>query len=697
VDDTPAVAALLHLDLSDVDGRGFDGAFERREHAPGHVIITEGDEALDLFVLLEGRVLVRRGLLQIARLGPGDTFGEIGVVAARRRAASVHAETQVVVARLTRQRFEDLVRDRPAIAAAFLRQVVEHTRRRLVEVTDAVAWLLRERASVQRTDVEVRVDHRTCTVRAGTPAGHLLPERERDEAVVAAIMNGRAASLATPLLSAAELRPLTRDHWEGREVWRRSCGLLLLDAAAAVHPGLCVRIGPSLGFAHIVEIAGAHRGDLPQIGAALHAAMDERVVRDEPFIEERWSIEEARGRLQQQGWSDGARLLDTWRYDVVPVVGCGATYALALGPTLPSARHLGGYTLVPHGEDLLLRFGDEEHQSASTVDAAIRRGLARAHDEWLRAIGIDSVAAFNASCVSGQVSETIRVSEGFHEKRIGGIADEIAARRPAVQVITVAGPSSAGKTTFIKRLTVQLRVNGLRPRALSLDDYYLDRDKTRLDEHGHRDFEALEALDLELLADHLRRLLRAETVRTARFDFVAGLSHPGGGPEMRLGEHEVLLLEGIHGLNPRLPLPADAEVFRIFINPMSSLPLDRLNRVGASDLRLLRRVVRDRRHRGITAAEDIARWPRVRDGERRHIFPYQGRADAVFNTSLVYEPSVIKVYAERYLMEVPHDHPSYASALRLRQVIDHFVAIYPDHVPPTSILREFIGGSGFEY
>ena len=312
--------------------------------------------------------------------------------------------------------------------------------------------------------------------------------------------------------------------------------------------------------------------------------------------------------------------------------------------------------------------------------------------------GVRSVGSFNRLCIDGSVSEAIRIAEGFHEKRLGGIADTIAVRN-GVRVITIAGPSSSGKTTFIRRLDVQLRIVGVRPVYISLDDSYVDRERTARGPDGEYDFEVLEALDVPLLCDHVVRLLRGERVRTPRYDFVAGKSMREGGRELAIARDEVLMLEGIHGLNPRLlgDVVAHAQVFRIFIQPMTALPLDHASRVSSSDLRLLRRIVRDRRARGTTPEANITRWPSVRRGERFHIFPFVGQADVVFDTSLVYEPSVLKTYAERYLLEVPKDHPAHATAIRLRRMIDHFVAIDGAHVPPTSILREFIGDSGFEY
>ena len=267
-----------------------------------------------------------------------------------------------------------------------------------------------------------------------------------------------------------------------------------------------------------------------------------------------------------------------------------------------------------------------------------------------------------------------------------------------MKVVCIAGPSSSGKTTFIKRLRVQLQVNGINPVSVSLDDYYVDRDETPRDEEGDYDYEAFEALRVPLLQEHTSRLLAGETLRTARYNFATGASNAEGGAEISLGERDILMLEGIHGLNPMLlsTLPADS-VYRVFACPLAQLPFDRLTRVHASDVRLIRRIVRDRHTRGATAAMNIMRWPSVRAGERKHIFPYQHHADAVFDSSLIYELSVLKVFAERYLLEVPQSDAAYTTAFRLLGLLDRFVTIYPDHVPPTSILREFIGGSGFEY
>jgi uridine kinase len=453
--------------------------------------------------------------------------------------------------------------------------------------------------------------------------------------------------------------------------------------------------------------------------------------------EEWWTVDEAREHFRLHG-SPAAPLLDTWRDLAVPLVTYGSVYALNMGPLLSETGALAGFHVAPGDGVLLLTYGAEasqrplassmfparplvasapsepttaappspiaEEPEVAYVERHARRASAHVaavmvgQERWLEALGVTSVGALNHACVSGDISQLIRVSEGFHEKRIGAIADEIRDRRDEVRVICIAGPSSSGKTTFIQRLEVQLQVNGVLPVRISMDDYYVDRELTPRDAAGEYDYEALEALDLKLLGGHLDRLLHGELVKTARFDFATGKSVQEAGRELSLASEQVLLLEGIHGLNPALltTVPGN-RVLRIFCCPLAQLPFDSLTRVHASDTRLLRRIVRDRYSRGANAAETIQRWPSVRAGERQHIFPFQHHADAVFDSALVYELNVLRVFAERYLLEVPHDHPSYTTAFRLIRLLDRFVTIYPDHVPPTSILREFIGGSGFRY
>jgi uridine kinase len=316
---------------------------------------------------------------------------------------------------------------------------------------------------------------------------------------------------------------------------------------------------------------------------------------------------------------------------------------------------------------------------------------------WNEVLGVANVGALNRMCLSGEISEVIRIAEGFQEKRVAQIADAIAAERQRVRLVLVAGPSASGKTTFIKRLGIQLRVNGIQPVGLSLDNYFVNREKTPLDSDGKPDYEAIEALDLELLNVQLDAVLRGEDVAVPRYNFLTGMRDgPYRSTTLRLEPNQVLLVEGIHALNPQLTAAIpEATKFRLFISALTQLTLDDHNRIFTSDSRLLRRLVRDRLYRGHPATRTLEMWNSVRRGEARGIFPFQEQADLMFNSALVYEPAVLRVYAERFLLEVPREHPAYTEAYRLLKFLSWFVPIFQDDVPQTSLLREFIGGSAF--
>ncbi|HYQ80767.1 MAG TPA: cyclic nucleotide-binding domain-containing protein [Anaeromyxobacteraceae bacterium] len=701
----PHVAALARSPL--LHGLGPDDIgrllahAERVEVAAGALFLREGDPSRDMYFVLRGEARLRRHQLALKTLGPGDHFGALALLTGRPRSTSATAASRLELARLSPEAWESFAADEPRLAMLLVQRLLAEVREDLVEMTDSVGALLQGRSLPRAKEVAVRVNGVARQVRTGTPVRALLPAEMDGALVVAGLLGQKPVSLHTPIFAEATVAPLTVRHWEGRQIYTRSVGLALLEAARQLDPGLLVRLGPSRGTVQIVEVAGAQGLDRAALARGLLDAMQRLVAADLPIRQEWWTVEEALAHFLERGWDDAARLLHTRPQATVPLVCCGELYALSMGPLLPSTGAMRGFRLEPHPDGLLLDYGAIDPRNGRQAPSPPPReaGMMRDHRTWLGALGVTSVGAFNDRCISGQVSQIIRVAEGFHEKRIGQIADEVAARRERLRIISIAGPSSSGKTTFIKRLTVQLQVAGLNPVGLSLDDWYVDREKTVRDQNGQLDFEALEALDLTLLQDQVRRLLAGEEVATARYDFRTGRSAPEGGPRLRLSRGDVLMLEGIHGLNPGLlgPIPAAGELYRIFIHPATTLPFDRLSRVSATDLRLLRRIVRDRHQRGYGAADNIQRWPAVQEGERRHIFPFQGEADAVFDSSLIYEPAVLKVFAERYLLEVPLDHPAFATAHRLRHLIDRFVSIYPDHVPPTSIIREFIGGSGFEY
>jgi len=675
------------------------GCAEHLEVPAGAAFLREGDETRDMYFVLAGEARLRRHQLALKTLREGDHFGALALLTGRPRTTSVTAFTALALARISPASWAGFSVREPHLALRVVQALLGEVRDDLVEMTDSVGALLQGRSLPRSREVAVQVGGLARTVPTGTPIRTLLPEEEGGALVVAGLLGQKPVSLSTPLFADASVSPLTVSHFEGRQIYTHSIGLLLLEAARRAAPALAVRLGPARGRAQQVEVDGP--ADLAALCRSLEAEMRRLAAADLPFRQEHWMLEEAMALFRERGWDDAAQLLRTRREGTAPLATLGEVYALSPGPLLPSTSLARDFRLAVVDGEIVLDCdpGEPGGGTGGAPPHARDGGMIEEHRAWLSAMGVTSVGAFNDACISGQVSGLIRVAEGFHEKRIGRLADEVAARRDRLRIIAIAGPSSSGKTTFIKRLTVQMQINGQNPVGLSLDDYYVDRERTVRGADGSYDYEALEALDLPLLQDHVRRLLSGEEVATARYDFRSGRSAPGGGPRIRLRPGDVLMLEGIHGLNPRLfgQIPGEGQLYRVFIHPATTLPFDRLTRVSATDVRLLRRIVRDRHGRGYSAAASIERWPSVLRGEGEHIFPFRGESDAVFDTSLIYEPAVLKVYAERYLLEVSPQHAAYPTAIRLRHLLDRFVPIHPDHVPPTSIIREFVGGSGFEY
>jgi uridine kinase len=700
----PADVALLarHSFLANIGPQDF-GAFlaqlDQVALPAGAVVFRQGDNGDTMYFVLDGRAHVDRGGVDVGHLGPGDHFGETAILAQpRARSATVQTDTPVRLARLSRARFFSFETTRPRAALHFMGALAGSLAATTSALRDNVGLLVRQRTLPRRSVVRVQLGSASMQVATGTRIGTLLPPYVEGALVVAATINSRALSLDTPLTEDARIAPLTTANWEGRRIFRTSALLLVLEAARRAVPSVALTVGPRIARRQLIL---ASREPSEAEVAAIQAKLEELVEHTEPLREELWTIDEARTRFVDQGWHDAAALLSSYRNETVALLTCGETCALSLGTVLPAAT-VGNIQLQQANFGLFVDFGEllDAGTTASSMTTMIGRQIdvpppARkmAHElaSWLSAMQITSVGRFNESCVDGRVDELVRVSEGFHEKNIGRVADSIKEQR--LRVVAIAGPSSSGKTTFIRRLKVQLEVNGLVPIHLSLDDYYVDREKTPVDEAGELDFESLGAIDLARFRSNIERLVAGERVRVARYDFATGRSLREGGDAITLAPTNVLLVEGLHALNPVLSdwLPRDA-AFRVFVHPATALPFDRLSSVLPEDVRLLRRIVRDRHGRGYTARETIARWPSVRRGEERNVFPFATLADFVFDTSLVYEIAVLRVYAERYLLEVPRDDPGFVTAVRLRQMIDHFVPIYEEHVPRTSILREFIGG-----
>ncbi len=368
------------------------------------------------------------------------------------------------------------------------------------------------------------------------------------------------------------------------------------------------------------------------------------------------------------------------------------------GALLTNTSQLYLFGLEKYYDGLLLRIPSPAHpeELGEMVHQDKMFGIFKEHHRWQDILGLRTIGDLNEAIDKGYSPQLIQVSEALQEKKISQIADEIAQRR-GIRMVLIAGPSSSGKTTTCKRLSIQLAVNGIWPVPISLDDYFLDRDKTPLDEKGDYDFEHLHALNLPLLNEQMNALFRGEEIELPRYNFQAGRSEKSG-HRLRLRDNEVLVVEGIHALNPELMSQVrNDQIFRVYASALTTLLLDKHNYIPTTDNRLLRRIIRDNKYRGVSAVETIRRWPSVRAGENRWIFPYQENADAMFNTAMLFELAVIKQQAEPLLEQVPESAPEHAEAYRLLKFLRYIKPIPETQIPPTSLLREFLGGSSFQY
>ncbi len=559
-----------------------------------------------------------------------------------------------------------------------------------------------ERVSLLEEPAEISYRGSQLTVPRGITVAEMMRmhPHDDDDDVLAAVVNNRVVSLEARIARSGTIEPVFFSSHHGGRIYRQHLTMMLYEAFYTLYPEGRIRVGQSISEGYYFELEGVSVDE--QLVERLRAELERLVSERLPFVFRRVPVEEARRLFARKGEPVKRLLLDRWPSAHVGIVslGGGGFTDLCMGPVAPHTGHFSCFALRTLGRDLLLEFPDPGLPQLNRLDGPQPK-LYRMHKEsrkWSRLLGISHVGDLNSACIDGTVREVIQTAEGLHEKRISEIADDIVRDRERVLVFA-AGPSAAGKTTFAKRLSIQLRVAGIRPRALSLDNYYIDRCDTPLDADGEYDFEALEAIDLELFNSQLARILDGEEVATPIFDFHSGTRAPREKwRPVRLDDDQVLIIEGIHGLNDALTpsIPTSAK-YRVYVNALNPLAIDEHNRLHTSDVRLIRRLVRDRHYRGYSAAESLAKWDSVRRGERRHIFPFQESADVIFDSSLIYEFAVLKIFAERYLLEVRRTHPSFAEAYRLRKFLAMFVPVLPGDVPQTSLVREFIGGSSFSY
>jgi uridine kinase len=514
--------------------------------------------------------------------------------------------------------------------------------------------------------------------------------------VVASIIDEELRELTYHIDRDVAVTPLGMDDRDGSRIYRRSLTFLLVVAVAELFPAARVNVDHSVTFGgYYCEVEGREPFSAEEL-AAVEARMREIIAEDAAIGKQRVPLAEAIALFQRRGEDDKVRLLQHRVKDYLTLYEVRGYTGYFHGYMVPSAGLLGHFALHSYPPGFILRFPPRHSLDLEpVVDYPKLIHVFREYGNTLRLLGIQDVGSLSTALQAGRTEEIILVAEALHEQQIARIATQIADQSRRVRLVLIAGPSSSGKTTFSKRLAVQLMANGVRPIAIELDNYFVDRDQTPRDEQGNFNFEVLEALDLRLFNQNLVDLMAGLEVQLPRFNFLTGKREPG--TKIQLGPDQVLLIEGIHGLNPGLvpSVPRD-RVFRIYISALTQLNIDRYNRVSTTDNRLIRRIVRDARTRGYTAADTIGRWESVHRGERDFIFPYQENADVMFNSALVYELSALKPLAEPLLRQIEPGRPGYVEAKRLLTFLQWFEPVPADPIPDNSILREFIGGGILE-
>jgi uridine kinase len=512
--------------------------------------------------------------------------------------------------------------------------------------------------------------------------------------IVGAIVNGELRELTYPISIESYVQPITMSDADGMRIYRRSLTFILETAFEDLFPGAVLTIDHSVSSGgYFCQISG--RAPLnPDELATLERHMQQLVSQDLPLKRSQVPLSEATAYFTACGHTDKVRLLSHRQKDYLTLYSLGEHRDYLHGYMVPSTGYLRWFALVITGEGFTLRF-PRRHQPTRLLpmpDYPKLLAAFRQYGDWLNRLEISSTGILNDSILDGRIREVILVSEALHEQQVADISDLITARLNQLRIVLIAGPSSSGKTTFSKRLTIQLLAHGVSPFPLEIDNYFLDRDRTPRDEHGQYDFESFHALDIQRMEADIRRLIAGESVQLPRYNFITGLSEPG--EVIQLQREQIIIMEGIHGLNPDLmsAIPHE-QTFRIYVSALTQLNLDRYNRVSTTDTRLLRRIVRDARERGYSARDTIQHWESVRRGEKNYIFPYQENADVMFNSALVYELAVLKPMAEPLLRQVPYYTPEYVEAKRLLAFLEWFVPLESTAIPDNSILREFIGGS----
>jgi uridine kinase len=526
----------------------------------------------------------------------------------------------------------------------------------------------------------------------------LPPAKTPGEEIIAALIDEELVSLSYKLKFNSSFKPVTVNSPTGMSVYKRSLCFLLTIAAREVFPEKTLMIGHSLGdgyfynFLHLEHISDA---DLSRLDAHMRGMVDRNLAIERTVI----SYAEAKDYFETRGQAGTAMLLEFRNENKIAVNRCGEFMDISHGPLVLSSGALDTFELYRYGTGFVLRFPEKRGQKGFPPfqASAALYGIYHEYKNWGKILNVASVGQLNRISAGEGVKDFIYVAEALHNKKIAQIADKIYQRGKDLKVVIIAGPSSSGKTTFTKKLAIELTVHGYAPVTLSIDDYFVEREKTPRNADGSYDCEAIEAIDVELLNRHLLALFQEEEVKIPSFDFKTG-GRRESGKKLKLPPNGILLMEGIHGLNDRLtPRVPAASKFKVYLSALTQLNLDEHNRVSTTVNRLIRRMVRDHQFRGHSALTTLAMWPSVRRGEDKNIFPFQDSADACFNSALDYELGVLKPIVEPILRTVKPGHAPYHEVLRLLSFLEYFIPIPVKYVPPASILREFVGDSSFKY
>lgn len=517
--------------------------------------------------------------------------------------------------------------------------------------------------------------------------------------VIGALVNNKVKELSFVFVKNKKVEFIDYSHPDGLRLYVRSLFFILVASVRELFPQVKLKMMHGISRGYYCELAGLERDITESDIFAIKSEMRQLVDKDIPFEKIGLPTEEAVEICNNQNLRYKAKLFEQQGalFSYLYFMGNHANFFY--GHLVPSTGYLKVFDLVAYFEGLLLRIPNPERFNEVQPYSKLGKlfGVFQEHKDWAELMNVPNVATLNENTINGTSGDIIKISEALHEKKIAEIANMIHDRRGKVKIVLIAGPSASGKTTFSKRLMVQLSVNGLKPTMISLDDYFVDRELTPKDDHGEYDFEALEAIDINFFNQQLKQLFNNETIELPKFNFTVGKKFPSG-KQLQLGPGSILVVEGIHGMNPNLVPHIDPEnTYKIFLSALTQISIDDQNHISTTDNRMIRRMIRDSKYRNYSASDTIRRWPSVRAGEDKNIFPYQENADVMFNSALIYELAVLKKYAEPLLKSVPESQSEFSESNRLLRFLSYFKAIDDLEIPPTSVIREFLGGSSFTY